>query len=136
MMRGSLRFLGVAMATLRKPFRSRASLCDALRQTLSVAWALVMAWVLFLGARDHHPVFSSRDECGTDPRDFLRAGELLEKDTLRFIVDSHCANARYSPDGWIELRHERGAVDVETRPLRIAGTTYYKVVWVGGVVEH
>jgi hypothetical protein len=100
---------------------------------VGVAWALVMVWVFFVAARDRHPVFTSQNECGTDPRDFLRAGELLDEQTLRFVVDSHCANARYLPDGWIELRFERGAVDVETRRLSIAGTTYYKVVWVGGI---
>jgi len=102
---------------------------------VGVTWALVMAWVLFVAARDHHPVLTSQYECGTDPRDFLHAGELLEEESLRFIVNSHCANARYLSDGWIELRYNRGAVDVETRPLSIAGTTYYKVVGVGGLSE-
>ena len=125
----------MATTTLIKPLERGSPLCEVLRQAVGVTWALVMAWVLFVAARDHHPVFTSQNECGTDPRDFLRAGELLEKDTLWFIVDSHCANARYLSDGWIELRYNRGAVDVETRQLSVAGTTYYKVVWVGGVVE-
>ena len=121
--------------TLTMPVRPSASFWDAFWRAVGIAWALIMAWVLFVAARDHHPVFSSKNECGTDPRDFLRAGELLERDTLRFIVDSHCTNARYLPDGWIELRYERGPVDIETRQLWIAGSPYYKVVWVGGLVE-
>ena len=120
---------------LSKPPGRDSALCVALRRALGVTWALVMAWVFFVAARDQHPVFTSHNECGTDPRDFLRAGELLEEDSLRFIVDSHCANAKYLSDGWIELRYNRGAVDVKTRPLSIAGTTYYKVLWVGGVTE-
>ena len=125
----------MATTTLSKLPGRDGLLGEALRKGVGVAWALVMAWILFIAARDHHPVFTSQNECGTDPRDFLRAGELLEKDSLRFIVNSHCANARYLADGWIELRYNRGAVDVETRQLSIAGTTYYKVVWVGGVAE-
>lgn len=106
---------------------------EALWRGVGVTWALVMAWVFFIAARDHYPVFTSRYECGTDPQDFLHAGESLEIDTLRFIVDSHCANARYLPDGWIELRFGGGEVDVETKRLDIAGATYYKIVSVGGV---
>jgi hypothetical protein len=94
-----------------------------------------MALVFYIAARDHHPVFTSQNECGTDPRDFLRAGELLEQDALRFIVDAHCANARYLPDGWIELRYNRIAVDVKSQQLSIAGAPYYKLVWVGGEEE-
>ena len=123
------------LTTVSKPLERGSPLCEALRQAVGVTWAVVMAWVLFVAARDHHPVFSSRNECGTDPRDFLRAGELLDGRSLGFIVNSHCTNARYLSDGWIELRYNGGAVDVETRQLRIAGTTYYKVVWVGGVTE-
>ena len=125
----------MAVTTLSKPLARGSPLCEALRQAVGVTWALVMAWVLFVAARDHHPVFTSRNECGTDPRDFLRAGELLDERSLGFIVNSHCTNARFLSDGWIELRYNGGAVDVETRQLRIAGTTYYKVVWVGGETE-
>ena len=125
----------MATTTLSKPPGRGSRLGDALRQAVGVTWALAMAWVLFVAARDQHPVFTSQNECGTDPRDFLRAGELLEKDSLRFIVNSHCANAKYLSDGWIELRYNQGAVDVETRPLSIAGTTYYKFMWVGGETE-
>ena len=121
------------MANLSKRLRWDVTLPEALWRAVGVTWALVMVWVFIVAARDHHPVFTSRHECGTDPRDFLRAGESLEKDTLRFIVDSHCANARYLSDGWIELRYDGGEVDVETRKLNIAGAAYYKIVSVGGV---
>ena len=125
----------MATTTLYGPLPRSGPLCEVLRQAAGVSFVLVMAWVFYVAARDHHPVFSSRDECGTDPRDFLRAGELLENENLRFIVDSHCTNARYLADGWIELRYNRGPVDVQTHPLRVGGTTYYKVVWVGGTTE-
>jgi hypothetical protein len=125
----------VAVTTLSKPLARGRPLREALRQAVGVTWALVMAWVLFVAARDHHPVFTSQNECGTDPRDFLRAGELLDQRSLGFIVNSHCANAKFLSDGWIELRYDGRTVDVETRQLRIAGTTYYKVVWVGGETE-
>jgi hypothetical protein len=122
--------------TLSNPALERGSpLGEALWQAVGVTWALIMAGVLYIAARDHHPVFTSQNECGTDPRDFLRAGEFLEKDTLRFIVNSHCSNAMYLSDGWIELRYNRVAVDVKTQQFNIAGTPYYKVVWVGGVTE-
>lgn len=103
-----------------------------LSRVVGVSWGLLMAWVFIVAARDHHPVFSSRFECGTDPRDILRAGEVLEGSTLRFIVDAHCANARYLPDERIALRFGGGAVDVETRELSIAGATYYRIISVGG----
>ena len=125
----------MAVTTLSKPLARRSPLCEALRQAVGVTWALVMAWVLFVAARDQHPVFTSRNECGTDPRDFLRAGELIDERSLGFIVNAHCTNARFLPDGWIELRYNGGAVDVETRQIRVAGITYYKVVWVGGETE-
>jgi hypothetical protein len=125
----------MATTTLNRPPARGSPLCEVLRQAAGVSWVLVLVWVFYVAARDHHPVFSSRDECGTDPRDFLRAGELLEKESLRFIVDSHCANARYLTDGWIELRYNKGPVDVETHPLHVGGTIYYKVVWVGGMSE-
>jgi hypothetical protein len=121
--------------TLSKPLGRGSPLCGSLGQAAGVIWALVMALVFYIAARDHHPVFTSQNECGTDPRDFLRAGELLEQDALRFIVDAHCANARYLPDGWIELRYNRIAVDVKSQQVSIAGAPYYKLVWVGGEEE-
>ncbi len=125
----------MTMAIWRRLPRWDVSVAEAFWQAVGVTWAFVMAWVFFVAARDHHPVLSSQYECGTDPRDFLRAGELLELDSLQFIVNAHCANARYLADGWIELRYNRVEVDVETKQISIAGAIYYKVVWVGGLVE-
>lgn len=104
-------------------------------RAVGLLWALAMAWLFVVAARDHHPVFTSRFECGTDPRDILRPGEVLDKSTLRFIVDAHCSNARYLPDDWIALRYVGGEVDVETKRLTIGGQTYYEIVSVGGESE-
>ena len=111
---------------------SRA-LHEVLPRSVGVLWMLVMAWVLIVAVRTQHPVFTSRDECGTDPQDILRAGEILEPSSLRFIVNAHCTNARFLPDGWIELRFGGGRLDVETRKLVVAGATYYEVVSIGGM---
>jgi hypothetical protein len=35
--------------------------------------------------------------------------------------------------GWIELRYGGGRMDVEVSPVPIAGTTYYRIVSIGGV---
>jgi hypothetical protein len=101
------------------------------RRALGVA--LTVAWVLLIAARNPQPLFSSRFECGSDPWDFLRIGEMLEPSSLRFIVDAHCSNARYLPDGWIELRYGGGRIDVELRPVHIADTTYFQILSIGGV---
>ena len=95
--------------------------------------ALTIAWVLLIAARNPQPLFTSRFECGTDPWDFLRIGEMLDPASLQFIVEAHCANARYLPDGWIELSYGGGRVDVEVRPVSIGGTTYFQVLSIGGV---
>ena len=109
----------------------RRALSDFLPRVVGVSWALVMAWVLFVAARDHHPVFTSRHECGSDPADILRSGEMLEESTLRFIITAHCANALYLPDERIALRYGGGTIDVETRRFSIGGATHYKIVAVG-----
>ena len=106
---------------------------EVLPRGVGLSWLLLMGWVLIAAERTHHPVFASRDECGTDPVDILRAGEILERSNLRFIVDAHCTNARFLPDGWIELRYGGIRVDVETRKLDVAGAAYNKVVSVGGM---
>ena len=111
------------------------SLSEALRLALGVISTILTLWIFFIAMRDHHPVFSSQNECGTDPRDFLRPVELLEEGALRFIVNSHCANARYLSDGWIELSFDRTDIDVQAKELKIAGKTYYELVWVGGETE-
>jgi hypothetical protein len=104
-----------------------------LSRGVGVAWALVMASVLIVAARDRHPEFASRHGCGTDPLDFLRPGEVLDSINLRFIVHAHCSNARYLSDERIALPYFGGNVDVETRRLDIGGETYYEIVSVGGV---
>jgi hypothetical protein len=118
-----------AAAAVDQPVRRAFS--DFLPRAVGVTWALVMAWVLFVAARDQHPVFTSRHECGSDPADILRSGELLEESTLRFIITAHCANALYLPDERIALRYGGGTVDVETRRFSIGGATHYKIVSVG-----
>jgi hypothetical protein len=110
----------------------RRILSDFLPPVVGVTWALVMAWVLFVAARDHHPVFTSRHECGSDPADILRSGETLEEGTLRFIITAHCANALYLSDERIALRYGGGEVDVETSRFSVGGATHYKIVSVGG----
>jgi hypothetical protein len=106
---------------------------DLLRRAMGVSFAVVVASLALVGQRDHHRVFSSRFECGTDPLDILRIGEILDKSSLRFIIDAHCTNARYLSDERIELRYGGEKVDVETRKLSIGGNPdYYKIVLVGG----
>jgi hypothetical protein len=91
-----------------------------------------MVWVLFVAARDHHTVFTSHLECGTDPQAILGTRDVLEQSTLRFIVDAHCTNARYISDERIELRYGGAPVDVGLRKLVIGGATYYAIDSVGG----
>lgn len=112
----------------------RAHLPDVVAKTVGTAWALVMACVFFIAVRDHHPIFTSRFECGTDPRDILRAGELLDPRSLWLIVEAHCTNARYLP-GRIELLYGGMPVDVRTRSFDIAGTTYFAIVSVGEIAS-
>jgi hypothetical protein len=99
---------------------------------IGVTWALCMAWVFVVASRDQRPLFTSRDECGTDPADIVRPGQLLDESTLRFLIAAHCANAVYLPDERIALRFGGGPVDVETRRLTIGGATHYKIISVGG----
>jgi len=100
--------------------------------TRALGVLLTIAWVLLIAAKNPQPAFSSRFECSSDPWEFLRLGELLEPSSLVFIVNAHCSNARYVP-GWIELRYGGGRMDVEVSPVPIAGTTYYRIVSIGGV---
>jgi len=120
------------MANVRDGLRRLTHRPNVLPEAVGVVWALVMAWVLFVGARDHHPVFSSHLECGTDPQEILGTRDVLEKSTLRFIIDAHCTNARYVSDERIELRYVGTKVDVELRKLDIGGATYYAIDSVGG----
>ena len=120
------------MANLRDGLRQLAHRPNVLPEAVGVMWALVMVWVLFVAARDQHPVFSSQLECGTDPQEILGTRDVLEKSTLRFIIDAHCTNARYVSDERIELRYVGTKVDVELRKLDIGGATYYAIDSVGG----
>jgi len=120
------------MADARAWLRQKHRLPDVLPEAVGVAWALVMAWLLFIGARDHHPVFSSRFECGSNPQEILGSRDILEKSTLQFIVDAHCTNARYVSDERIELRYGGMPFEVEMRKLDIGGATYYAIDSVGG----
>ena len=111
-----------------------ATLAGGVSRIVAVAAALVWGWALIAAAtRDRPNEFTSRFECGTDPADFLRIGELLEWSNLRFIVHSHCANVRYLTDERMELRYGGIPVAVETMRLSIGGTTYYKIVSVDGI---
>jgi len=98
---------------------------------MGVAWAFVMALLLVMGARDHQREFSNRLECGSDPREILRAGEMLDPFTLRFIVDAHCSNPRYLSDERIALRYIGGDVEIEMKRLSIGGEPYYQILSVG-----
>ena len=120
------------MANLSGWLRQHTHLPDVLPEAVGVAWALAMVWVLFVAARDHHTVFNSHLECGTDPQEILGIREVLEQSTLKFIVDAHCTNARYVSDERIELRYGGTPVDVELRKLVIGGATYYAIDSIGG----
>ena len=115
------------MADVRAWLRQCPHLRDILPEAAGVTWGLVMVWLLVVAARDHHTVFTSHLECGTDPQDILGTRDVLDKGTLRFIVDAHCANARYVSDERIELRYGGTPFEVELRKLDIGGTTYYAV---------
>ena len=119
------------MASLSGRPRWNTNLADLLSRAVGVTWMLVMAALFIVAVRDHHPEFTSRLECGTDPQDFLRAGEMLDRVSLRIIVDAHCSNARYLSDERIALRYVGEEVDVEMSKLSIGGETYYKIVSVG-----
>jgi hypothetical protein len=103
------------------------------RTTRALAVCLAIAWGVSIAVRNSPPVLTSRLECGTDPWYFLRIGEMVEPSSLAFIVEAHCANAKYSPDGWIELRYGGARFDVELQRLDIAGATYFRIVSIGGV---
>ena len=99
----------------------------------ALAACLAIAWAVLIVARNSQPLFTSRFECGSDPWDFLRIGEMVDPSSLGFIVEAHCTNAKYSPDGWIELRYGGGRVDVEVRRVDVADTPYFQIVSIGGV---
>ena len=100
--------------------------------TRALGVALTIAWVLVIVAKNPQPHFSSRFECGSDPWEFLRIGEMLEPSSLQFLIEAHCSNPRYAP-GWIELRYGGARIDVEVQPVRAGGQTYFRVLSIGGV---
>ena len=109
----------------------RSSFIDRASRGLGVG--LIFAWGLMIVTQQPRPAFSSRFECGSDPWDILRVGELLEPSSLSFIVAAHCTNAKYSPDGWIELRYGGGRIDVEVQRVDIGDTAHFRIVSIGGV---
>ena len=103
------------------------------RTSRAVAVCLAVAWVLLIAARNWQPLFTSQFGCGTDPWDFLRLGEIVDSRSLAYIVEAHCTDAKYQPEGWIELLHGGGRIDVEVQRLDIGGATYFQIVSIGGV---
>ena len=102
------------------------------RSSQVLAVCLAIAWALLIATRPSPPVGASRFGCGSDPWDFLAVGELLEASSLAFLVEAHCANAKYVP-GWIELSYGGGRLDVELRRVDIADRTYFRIVSIGGI---
>jgi hypothetical protein len=105
------------------------------RGSRALAVCLAIGWALLIASRNVPSPVSSRPGCGADPWDFLRVGEIVELSSLAFIVEAHCRHAKYSRDGWIELNHGGGRVDVKVRRIDIGGATYFQVVSIGGVAE-
>jgi len=103
------------------------------RTSQALYLCLAVACALLIAGRVSQPLSASRFECGSDPWDFLRIGEMVDPSSLGFIVEAHCTNAKYSPDGWIELSYGGGRVDVELRRVDVGGTSYFQVVSIGGV---
>jgi hypothetical protein len=103
------------------------------RSSQALVACLAFGWLFVIATHDSRPAFSSRFECGSDPWDILRIGELLEPSSLAFIVEAHCSNAKYSPDGWIELKYGGARFDVELRRVDVGGATYFKIVSIGGI---
>ena len=108
-----------------------ATWVDQASQVLGIG--VIFAWGIALVMQNPRPAFTSRFECGSDPWDILRIGEILDPGSLAFIVRAHCTNARYSPDGWIELSYGGGRVDVELQRVDIGGRTHFRIVSIGGV---
>jgi hypothetical protein len=96
--------------------------------------ALALGLLLLAPDRRPHTAPTGPHECVNDPRDFLSAGELVDRSTLRFIIAAHCTRAEYRSDGWIELRYEGRPFGVETASFATAQDTYDKVVWIGGML--
>src|SRR5947209_1485675 len=100
---------------------SSATHTDVLARAAGVAFGLAMAWLFVIGLRDHDRAFTTRLECGTDPRSILRAGEVLDGVSLHVIIQAHCSNARYLSEQRIALRYVGAEVDVDMTKLSIGG---------------
>ena len=103
-------------------------IAQVLAVCLAIAWALLVAFSAL-----HQRAPASPFECGTDPWSFLPIGEMVEPSSLAFLVEAHCANVKYLPGGWIELRYGGARFDVKLQRVDIAGTPYFRVVSIGGV---
>jgi len=103
------------------------------RRSRAMAVCVAAAWVLLIAARNTQPVDAAPFECGSDPWDFLPVGETVASRDLVVIVEAHCANAKYLPGGWIELRYGGAPVDVKLRQQVIGGTSYFQIASIGGV---
>lgn len=101
----------------------------------ALAACLAVGCLLLVVARNWQPLVTSQFVRGSDPWDFLGLGEILGTSSSAFIVEAHCSNAKYQPEGWIELRHGGDRVDVEVRRLEFAGATYFQIVSIGGVAS-
>ena len=103
------------------------------RASQAVAACLVAACAFLVASRVAQPVSKSPFECSSDPWDFLPVGEVVDPSSLAFLVEAHCANVRYVPGGWIELRYGGGRVDVELQRVDIGGSTHFRIVSIGGI---
>jgi hypothetical protein len=103
------------------------------RTSRALAACLAIAWVLLIAARNAPAPPTGAPGCRSDPWDFLRVGEMIEPESLAFIVEAHCTDAKYAPDGWIELPYGGARIDVELRRLDLGGVTYFQIVSIGGV---
>ena len=111
---------------------SSLAVARALRRTVRVTWPLALALLLVADEHGHDGILSSRLECGTNPLEILRIGEIVDPSTLHFVVDAHCTTALYRSDGSIGLRFRGAPVIIETRKLVAGGSPYYEIISIGG----
>ena len=103
------------------------------RASQAIAACLVIACALLVATRVSQPISKTPFECTSDPWDFLPIAETVDPSSLAFLVEAHCANVKYVPDRWIELRYGGGRVDVELQRVDIGGATHFRIVSVGGI---
>ena len=103
------------------------------RTSQAIAACLVIACAFLVASRVSQPLNKSPFECSSDPWDFLPVGEMVDPSSLAFLVEAHCANVKYVPGGWIELRHGGARVDVQLRRIEIGGKPYFRIVSIGGI---